>query len=170
MQIVLRNENGPTVAGYVYSPYDAGGETVCGICRRNYPQLMVWNSLDHRENWQKKKYQPTPAEMAEIYAIYRKCYYEPLRIDSITDAELALQVFDCAVNCGTKRAAKMLQKVAGVTQDGIIGPVTLARVNASALLEAYRSERAAYYRYIATKGSNARFLQGWLNRIKNTHL
>ena len=39
---------------------------------------------------------------------------------------LALLVFDAAVNCGVGRAARWLQGVLGVAQDGVLGDITLA--------------------------------------------
>lgn len=170
MPIILRNENGSTVAGYVNDPYDRGGETICGITRRNHPSLSVWQSLDKLQLWQKKKYKPTMQEMAEIYCVYRKSYYDKVRAEDINDAALALQVFDCAVNCGVTRASKMLQQVVGTTADGIIGPKTLAAVNGGNWLAAYMAARVSYYRQIAQKGSNSRYLRGWINRVNNTHL
>lgn len=170
MTVVLRNENGGTVAGWVNDPYDAGGETICGITKRSHPELSVWRSLRPLQTWQKRKYRPTLQEMAEIYQVYRMSYYDRVKADQITDAQLALHVFDCAVNCGVARASKMLQAVVGAQQDGIIGPKTLAAVNAGSWLAAYKAARASYYRQISTKGSNARYLKGWLNRVENTHL
>lgn len=171
MPIILRNENGGTVAGYVNDPYDAGGETICGITKKNHPNLMVWQSLARLQLWQKKKYKPTLQEMAEIYCVYRKLYYDKVRADEIANPALALQVFDCAVNCGVARASKMLQYVVGTTQDGIIGAQTLAKTNNGVNhLIAYIDARVAYYRQIANKGNNARYLRGWINRVNNTHL
>lgn len=168
--IILRNENGGTVAGYGNDPYDNGGETIYGITKKNHPNLMVWQSLARLQLWQKKKYKPTLQEMAEIYCVYRKLYYDKVRADEIADPALALQVFDCAVNCGVARASKMLQQVAGAQQDGIIGPKTIAAVNSRDCLASYINARISYYRQIAAKGNNARYLQGWINRVNNTHL
>lgn len=171
MPIILANENGATAAGYVNDPADRGGETICGCTRRNHPSLSVWQSLDRLQLWQKKKYKPTMPEMAEIYCVYRKSYYDKVRAEDINDVELALQVFDCAVNCGVARASKMLQYVVGTTQDGIIGAQTLAKTNNGVEhLAAYMAARVAYYRQITNKGNNSRFLKGWINRVNNTHL
>lgn len=170
MPIILRNENGGTVAGYVNDPYDSGGETISGITRRNHPNLTVWKSLDKLTKAQKKLYKPTQTEWAEIYNIYKINYYDKVKAELITDPNLALHVFDCAVNCGVAKAAKMLQSVVGVKQDGIIGPQTLAKVNSGHYLASYKAARCTYYRQIATRGSNRKFLTGWLNRVNNTHL
>lgn len=170
ISIVLKNENGATAAGYVNDPYDLGGETICGITRRDHPTLSVWGSLDRLPVFQKKSYKPIPREMTEINQVYRASYYDKVKADQINDPELALQVFDCAVNCGVARASKMLQSVVGCQQDGIIGPKTLGKCNGGHYLASYKAARCSYYRQIATKGNNRRYLNGWLNRVNNTHL
>jgi lysozyme family protein len=55
-----------------------------------------------------------------------------------------------------------------VTEDGIIGQITLAAINkadSTDLLAALKSEAAGYYRLIANiNPSQQRFIDGWLNR------
>lgn len=169
IQIIIRNENGGTVAGYANHPADRGGETVCGCTRKHHPTLSVWRSLDRLEPWQKRRYRPTMQEMAEIYHCYRTEYYDRVKADQIADAELALQVFDFSVTSGVSRASRMLQKVVGTQQDGIIGPKTLAAANAGDFRAAYVNARIAFYRQIGV-GDQRAFLQGWLNRVNDTHL
>jgi lysozyme family protein len=45
-------------------------------------------------------------------------------------AEVRFHVFDAAVNCGTVQAALFVQRAAGVEDDGHLGPVSIAAVNA----------------------------------------
>jgi lysozyme family protein len=78
---------------------------------------------------------------------------------------LDLAVFDLAVNSGPGRAAKMLQKVLGVTQDGAIGPQTLAKavnVDSSKLIADYNAERLAFLQALPTWGT---FGKGWGRRV-----
>lgn len=60
-------------------------------------------------------------------ALYRRDYWNRVRGDDLPPP-LALLVYDFAVNSGVNRAARTLQQVLGVAQDGAIGPVTLAAV------------------------------------------
>ncbi|WP_281423880.1 glycosyl hydrolase 108 family protein, partial [Mesorhizobium silamurunense] len=60
---------------------------------------------------------------------YRRFYW-----DAVLGAELPdgvdCAVFDFAVNSGPGRAAKYLQAVLGVAQDGRVGPATVAAARA----------------------------------------
>jgi lysozyme family protein len=82
-------------------------------------------------------------------------------------------VFDLAVNVGSTKAHLLLQRALRavgnpVKEDGVLGKITLAAVNAAdagELLAALRSEAAGYYRNIVTKNaSQNRFINGWLKR------
>jgi lysozyme family protein len=143
IKVILRNEG-----GLANDPSDSGGLTKYGISKAAYPNVDIRNlTLDDAE------------------AIYKRDYYDPCKIDQITDSKLALHVFDFAVNAGVGRAIKHLQQVAGVTPaDGLIGRITLARVNSGDYLNAFVADRKAYYRKIAV-GKNAKFLPGWLHRV-----
>jgi lysozyme family protein len=62
--------------------------------------------------------------------IYRRDFWLAVRGDELP-GPLALLVFDAAVNNGVGRAARWLQAAAGVTVDGVLGPVTMAAVASS---------------------------------------
>jgi lysozyme family protein len=63
--------------------------------------------------------------------IYRRDYYDKIAGDHLPPP-LALIVFDAAVNSGVSRAARWLQTALGVHADGVIGPATLAAIEAQA--------------------------------------
>lgn len=63
--------------------------------------------------------------------IYRRDFYDRVAGDKLPPP-LALIVFDSAVNSGVSRAAKWLQQALGVPADGVIGPATLAAIQAQA--------------------------------------
>ena len=60
-------------------------------------------------------------------AIYLRDYWERIAGEQLPPT-LALLVFDAAVNNGVVRAARWLQEVAQVRQDGVVGPQTLDAV------------------------------------------
>lgn len=171
IKIVLKFENGSSSCGYVNDPDDKGGETVSGICRKNYPNLKIWKSLDEKDTLRKKQlYRPSDEEWDEIYAIYYKEYYKRIQGDYYNDTDLALNVFDMAVHSGALNAIKMLQRLLHINVDGIVGKQTITTANnKKGVFEAYRNERRNYYRTIARKGNNSKFLKGWLNRVDNCH-
>ncbi|MCI5078689.1 MAG: glycoside hydrolase family 108 protein [Oricola sp.] len=108
---VLKHEG-----GYVDHPKDPGGATNRGITLATFRRYV--------------KPKATKADLraitdAQITTVYRRHYW-----DAVLGAELPsgvdYAVFDFAVNSGPSRSVKFLQRVVGVTQDGRIGPITLA--------------------------------------------
>ncbi|WZB76775.1 glycosyl hydrolase 108 family protein [Achromobacter insuavis] len=137
--------------GYVNHPDDPGGETMWGIT------IAV-----ARANGYAGQMRDLPREIAK--AIYRAQYWDKVKADSMP-FPVAFQVFDAAVNHGTGQAAKFLQRAAGVADDGIIGPKTLAAVAArsvAALLLAFNAEREQFYTDLKTWPS---FGKGWSRRV-----
>jgi len=103
-----------------------------------------------------------PLDLAQ--RIYRVEYWDAIRADDLP-ATLRYPVFDAAVNSGVGQAVKWLQRAAGVKDDGVIGPQTLAAVSqldASALRMRMLSARL---RLMASLPSWPAFSRGWVNRI-----
>ena len=77
-------------------------------------------------------------------------------------------VFDWAVNSGPGRAAKALQKIVMVSQDGAIGPKTLIAVSEmtpTEIIENMTKQRIEFYKELGTFDT---FGRGWLRRAKET--
>ena len=63
-----------------------------------------------------------------------------------------------------------MQRAIGVKDDGIIGPKTLAALNAEPQEEVFNKIWQMRYEWlcnIAKKGNNKKFLKGWLNRLNS---
>lgn len=106
---------------------------------------------------------------AGAMTLYRTYWWERYGYDRIRDQALATKVLDLSVNMGAKASHRCLQcavrAVIGLclVEDGVLGPQTLTAVNTlnrDALLAAYRSEAAGYYRSL----HQPHFEKGWLNR------
>jgi len=141
--------------GYVNHPSDPGGMTNLGVTKR------VWEEWVGHEVDEKQMRALTPELVAPLY---KKKYWDKVCGDELPTG-LDLAVFDLAVNSGPGRAAKMLQKVLGVTQDGAIGPQTLAKavnVDSSKLIADYNAERLAFLQALPTWGT---FGKGWGRRV-----
>jgi lysozyme family protein len=146
--------------GFVDNPADPGGATKYGITLRTL------------ENWRGYKINAADVEAlteAEAWKIYRRRYLEDTHIEKIPNAELRAVVLDAAVNHGPGTAVAMLQRALGVTDDGILGPNTLAAIP---YLEPRRvairqlAQRARFYgKIIAADHSQAVFAGGWANRL-----
>jgi lysozyme family protein len=103
----------------------------------------------------------TPADVAPLY---RRKYWDKIKGDELPTG-VDYVVFDCAINSGPGRAAKMLQACVGVEPDGGIGPKTLAAVNSfdpKQLVEDYSKRRLSFMMDLPTWGT---FGKGWGRRV-----
>lgn len=131
--------------GYVNNPADPGGETKWGISKHEYPDLDIANLT-----------------RTDARAIYLRDFWLPL--DGALDGALLFQAFDMAVNHGIKVALRLLQRAAGVADDGNIGPVTRARLDSMSprdLLDLYVAERLEFWARLSTWPT---FGRGWARR------
>lgn len=141
VEFVLEQEG-----GYVFDQRDPGGETNYGISKRAYPNLDIKNlSRD------------------DATAIYYRDYWS--RLPKLAEP-LDFLVFDCAVNCGVKRAIRLLQEAVRVTDDGIWGPMSqnaLDRYPVDQLIVNYQAERARYYALLDDLDDH--YARGWMRRV-----
>lgn len=157
--------------GFVNDKDDRGGMTIFGLTRKNYPVLFLWDKVD--EMLKNGKIPDRDLLLKDPYGIevestYKTCFWKACKCDNLPD-KLDYCVFSCAVNCGTGRAAKILQGVVGATQDGIIGNKTIELVNkfeVSDLLERFAQAWKYYYKKIVDNNpSQKKFYRGWINRV-----
>ena len=159
--------------GYSNNPADTGGETFKGVSRNNNPNWSGWAIIDAI-----KATNPPNLNMAlnqdsdllqKIMDFYQVNYWDVNRTGEINNQQIANQVFDTAVNCGTGTAAKFLQEAAGVTADRLIGSITLTTVNAAdpqALYNQFIGYRKQYYLDIIIRSpSQAQFEHSWFSRL-----
>ena len=100
--------------GYVNHPKDPGGETNLGVTKRVYEK---WGGTKDMKD----------LTVEDVAPIYKKNYWNRCKCDDL-ESGVDWVVFDWAVNSGTGRAAKAIQKICGASQDGAIGPKTLALI------------------------------------------
>ena len=146
--------------GYVNDPCDKGGATNKGVTIGTFRQVFgkektvrdLKNITD--EQW---------------LTIFKRYYWDKWKADEIQDQSVANMLVDWYWGSGLY-GIRIPQYILGVKQDGIVGPKTLAALNnykggQKALFDALWKERANFYGRIA-KGTNAKFLKGWLNRLR----
>ena len=141
--------------GFSNHPRDNGGMTMLGVTQR------VWEEWVGHPVSEKEMRALTPAIVAPMY---KKKYWDTVAGDALPSG-VDLAVFDFAVNSGPGRAAKMLQRVLGVAEDGAIGPQTLAKavsIDSSKLIADYNDARLAFLKSLPTW---ATFGKGWGNRV-----
>lgn len=133
--------------GYSNNPADPGGETMYGVTlrvARAYGYTGTMKDLPWRT----------------AMDIYTKNYWAPIKADQLPDA-LRFHVFDAAVNSGPGQAVKWIQRAAGITQDGLIGPQTISA--ASRVTPAQYS--AIRLRFMTDLATWPTFGKGWARRI-----
>lgn len=99
-----------------------------------------------------------------------KLYYEKPRMDRLPWNRVTLSIVDKGWGSGPKQAIKLLQRMVGTTQDGIIGPNTLNAYKE--FLDRHGEEEAAR-RWanvriaFDTSLGQPRFIRGWNNRTRS---
>ena len=172
IDFTIREEVGPFPNGGYLSPEkaarlgDPGGETKWGISKRSYPEIDI-----------------ATLTREQAIEIYFRDYWLTLGNQRARCDELPWPLnfahFDCAANVGNRKTAQdgtpvwhgranaILQRAAGVEDDGYIGPATLTAIAERAPRDLGIKailEREHYYR---TRDSWADgFKKGWLIRTK----
>lgn len=147
-------------------PDDQGGPTVCGVTLGTY-----------RDYWKRKGKDRAPKsedlvliDADEWLDLFKTMFWDKCYGDKILSQAVADFIVDWTWTSGVY-AVKRVQKVVGAYQDGIIGRITLGRINAfcaddwKTFLDRLKDERIAYYKgIVARKPSQKKFLNGWINR------
>lgn len=135
--------------GYSNNSADPGGETMWGITARVARAAGYVGPM-----------RDMPRDVAK--AIAKKLYWDPLHLD-VFDPRIAFQIFDANYNGG--HPVIWMQGSAGAKVDGLIGPQTIAAVQAVDPLRfilRWNSLRLSYYTSLKTWLT---FGKGWANRI-----
>ena len=141
--------------GYSDNPGDPGGPTNFGI---TLATLRAYEGDSNLTADDVRKL--TPAVAKEIY---RTAYWNRMQCGELP-VGLDLEVFDFGVNSGPAESVKTLQRLVGVTQDGSVGPITLAAVrqfNVGDLIGRFAQARLAFYQSL----NMPEFEQGWATRV-----
>jgi lysozyme family protein len=64
----------------------------------------------------------------DVLPLYKKNFWDGCNCDDMPYG-LDYALYDLAVNSGVRRAIRFLQQVLGVTDDGVVGPATMAAIN-----------------------------------------
>ncbi len=141
--------------GFVNNPRDPGGMTNLGVTKSVY-ERWVGRSVTEAE-----MRALTPDDVAPIY---RAEYWDRVRGNDMPIG-VDYAVFDFAVNSGVRRAARTLQQVVGVHDDGTIGPFTIGAAKSIDALELIEDLCNARLRFLRSLGHWDTFGRGWTNRV-----
>lgn len=103
--------------------------------------------------------------------IFKKYYWDACKADQIKDQSVANLLVDFAYNSGVARVSRFIQKIVGVTADGIIGSKTIHAINnyprgQRQLFATLKQRRKKHYDGIVEADpKQKKFYDGWMNRV-----
>ena len=151
--IVLKWEN-----GWANDPADRGGCTMRGVTiatfRKYYGKSKTCSDLRKL----------TDAQWDHIFV---HGYWDKWKATTINNQSIANLLVDWYWTSGVY-GIKYPQRVLGVKDDGVVGPKTISAINSypnqKELFQKLWDRRKKHFESIG-KGTNAKFLNGWLNRL-----
>ena len=144
--------------GYAKLPHDPGGETNKGV---------TWTTWKHF-------YGNTHAEFLKMPTdkwghIYKVGYWDVMHGDQIRSQRVAELLAEWCWLSGAPTPTKTVQRIVGVTADGIIGMGTIKAINGANEKIMYQQLFTARLRYISRipyySPTNWIFVDGWFNRM-----
>lgn len=136
-------------------PDDTGGRTGQGITQSEY------------SGWLEAKGRPN-ADVFDIKPADRDQLYNDLYWTAVSGDKLPLPVaflvFDAGVLSGVGHSRRLAQRVVGVRQDGILGPISIAALNAVDRETFIRRFTALRLEYLKGRPTAWKYLDGWTNR------
>lgn len=134
---------------YTNDRQDPGGTTKYGISSRAYPHLDIENITldDARALYIRDYWKGSGAKVADI------------------SPELAMIMFDTAVNMGTEYSIRLLQRILHIKEDGIFGPITKSTLEVAdidQLIDWYMTNRMLRYTELEAW---SRYRRGWTRRL-----
>jgi lysozyme family protein len=101
--------------------------------------------------------------------IFKIKFWDEIHASEYPDQQLANLVYDGAVNHGVRWGVKLLQRSMGLKEDGVVGPVTLAALQAKDPEQVYYAYYTArknfYHAIVANRPTQQVFLNGWMRRL-----
>ena len=171
--------------GYGNDPVDKGGPTMVGITIKTYTEYCC----------RKKKPVPTVKDLKSInyeewFDILKTMFWDKMRANEIKNQSIANLCVNTVWGSGPGYI-KTIQRVIGVKSDGIVGPITLGKINGwnpqSALFDKLWARRKKFFQEIVARDvavyeekigrkatekellehTKKKYLNGWLNRLND---
>lgn len=133
--LTQKNEGGYASKELAASIGDRGGETYRGMARNMTGSNKVWSYIDAYKYYHgtPKNYSIIPDSYINslVDQFYKTDIWDKIKGDNINSQSVANVLFDIATNSGNGTAAKTVQRVLKLDDDGVIGTITLNKINQS---------------------------------------
>ncbi len=158
-EVLMEHEGG-------FAPEDNGR----GAVNMGVTQLTLDSIRARGGSWLKLPENVGDLTRADVFGIFRDCYWHPSGAWRINDQRLATAYSGMFYNAWTA-ATKALQRAVGVAPDGVFGEVTARAVNSfppEHVLASFKAEMLAHYEYLARENppKYADDLKGWKKRLE----
>lgn len=149
--------------GFVNDPDDLGGATNKGITIGTFTEYRRKKGLSA----------PTVEDLKNIsdvewHDVFKSLYWDRWKADDINSQAVANIVVDWVWASGV-HGIKRPQKLLGVVADGLVGPKTIAAINAAdpkKLFDTIKADRKKFIDEICkARPKNEKYRKGWVNRI-----
>jgi lysozyme family protein len=153
--------------GFVNDPDDAGGATDKGVTIATWRQVGYDKNGDGNIDVNDLK---LLSNGDVLNRVLKPHYRDRWKADQIRSRKLANLLVDRVWASGTY-GVNIPQRIPGVPVDGLVGPKTLAALNArdpdELFDELYRERVDFLDRICRTRPQNRKFKNGWLNRLED---
>ena len=147
--------------GWSNHPNDKGGATMKGVTYKVFCEFRKAKGLP----------KPSLLDLKNISdkewdSVLRWHTWDKMKADQIKDEWVAYLLADCVWMSGAGYL-KRVQTLLGLKPDGIIGPISLKKINSfsgQSLFNMLWQQREQFYKGIGV-GTNAVFLKGWMRRL-----
>lgn len=152
---------------YTNNKYDRGKATKYGIT------LATWRKVGYDKNGDGVLNEEDVKLLTEddFHRIFKRNYWDACKADQIKDQSVANLLVDFAYNSGVARVSRFIQRIVGVTADGIIGSRTINAINGyprgqRQLFATLKQRRINYLNgVVIANPTQKKFYRGWMNRV-----
>lgn len=154
----------PWEGRFVNDPLDHGGATNMGVTIATWRQCGYDKDGDGDIDVDDMKL----LSLSDATMVMKKYYWDRWKADQINSQSVAMTLVEWVWGSG-KWGIIIPQRILGLKEDGIVGPVTLSAVNAQPAQELFQKLQTAKIDFVEDivrrDPSQARFIKGWKRRI-----